>query len=76
MRPYGCREDRRNGSIEAALHMLRARGAPLTGAILGVLGYRIYNVWLSLVPLSSPGHAPNDQPDKPPTDGKKVAAKP
>jgi uncharacterized membrane protein YbhN (UPF0104 family) len=39
------------GIVELLMPLaLTAAGAPLTGAILGVLAYRIYNLWLPLIP--------------------------
>jgi uncharacterized membrane protein YbhN (UPF0104 family) len=39
------------GVVELLMPLtLTAAGAPLTGAILGVLAYRIYNLWLPLIP--------------------------
>lgn len=39
------------GIVELLMPLtLTAAGAPFTGAILGVLAYRVYNLWLPLVP--------------------------
>jgi uncharacterized membrane protein YbhN (UPF0104 family) len=39
------------GIVELLMPLtLTAAGAPLTGAILGVLAYRIFNLWLPLIP--------------------------
>jgi uncharacterized membrane protein YbhN (UPF0104 family) len=50
------------GIVELLMPLtLTAAGAPLTGAILGVLAYRIYNLWLPLVPalLARPRSQPS-----------------